>query len=561
MKRVGLGAAGLVVLAALLVWIALPPRSIQLAPAGSQPVANVIAGTFHVHTNRSDGAGTIDEVAAAASRAGLQFLILTDHGDGTRPPDAPAYRSGVLVLDGVEISTSGGHYAVAGMPQSPYPLAGEPRDVVEDVRRLNGFGVIAHGGSAKPDLRWTDWSVPFDSFEWLNLDSEWRDESSIRLATRFLLYPFRKPEVLLSLTSRPVETLERWDAMSPRRRLVALAATDAHAQLVWRTGEVERLSLKLPSYEACFRILTTRLELQSPLTGHAARDAETVLAALRAGHHYTVLDALATPPAFEFRGRVGEAMARQGDTLPEGESIALIVRLPGPAGATIVLLRNGKEIDSTTNARLTYLTVGTPAVYRVEVRLPNAPGSPPVPWIVSNAIYVGVPPVETPPPLRQATETINLLDPATGSPWTHEQDRSSTAEVIPDASGALTFRYALGAGRPSNQFAALVKPVEQGLSRCDRLVLRARASRPLRLSVQLRATGSSDPQRWQRSVYLDSTPRTATVFFDDMHPVGNDAAGAAPLPAIGSLMLLLDMNQSAPGTSGEVVFSELSCAR
>ena len=33
----------------------------------------------------------------------------------------------------------------------------------------------------------------------------------------------------------------------------------------------------------------------------------------------------------------------------------------------------------------------SPATYRVEVSLPTAPGQPPVPWLVSNAIYVGRP--------------------------------------------------------------------------------------------------------------------------------------------------------------------------
>src|SRR5919198_193447 len=103
-----------------------------------------------------------DEVARAAARAGLRFLIFTDHGDGTRPPDPPAYRSGVLCLDGVEISTTGGHYIAVDMPAAPYPLAGEPRDVVEDVRRLGGFGVVAHPDSPKLQLQWTDWTVPFD---------------------------------------------------------------------------------------------------------------------------------------------------------------------------------------------------------------------------------------------------------------------------------------------------------------------------------------------------------------------------------------------------------------
>lgn len=62
---------------------------------------------IHVHTRRSDGAGTIDDVAAAAARAGLQFVILSDHGDGTGMREPPSYRSGVLCIDAVEIRTSG----------------------------------------------------------------------------------------------------------------------------------------------------------------------------------------------------------------------------------------------------------------------------------------------------------------------------------------------------------------------------------------------------------------------------------------------------------------------
>src|SRR5206468_3693727 len=83
------------------------------------------------------------EIAAAAARAGLKFLVFTDHGDATRPPDRPVYRSGVLCLDAVEISTTGGHYIGIDLPAAPYPLGGDARDVVEDVKRLGGFGVAA----------------------------------------------------------------------------------------------------------------------------------------------------------------------------------------------------------------------------------------------------------------------------------------------------------------------------------------------------------------------------------------------------------------------------------
>ena len=60
------------------------------------------------------------------------------------------------------------------MPASPYPLGGEARDVVEDVRRLGGFGIVAHPDSPKPELRWREWTAPFDGIELLNPDTSWR---------------------------------------------------------------------------------------------------------------------------------------------------------------------------------------------------------------------------------------------------------------------------------------------------------------------------------------------------------------------------------------------------
>src|SRR5205823_14391416 len=138
-------------------------------------------------------------------------------GDATRPPDPPAYRSGVLCLDGVEVSTTGGHYIAIDMPASPYPLGGEARDVVEDVRRLGGFGIVAHPDSPKAELRWRDWTVPFDGIEIVNPDTSWRVlaqnggwRSKLRLLNGLLTYPFRPAETIASLLVDVPDTSARW---------------------------------------------------------------------------------------------------------------------------------------------------------------------------------------------------------------------------------------------------------------------------------------------------------------------------------------------------------------
>ena len=118
------------------------------------------------------------------------------------------------MIDGVEISTEQGHYVAIDLPQSPYPLAGHPRDVIEDVRRFGGFGFAAHPGLPKPALRWGDWDAPFDGIEWLNADSEWRDEFWGSLGRALLTYPFRPVETLGGCSIGPRTVVA---AVEPRR--------------------------------------------------------------------------------------------------------------------------------------------------------------------------------------------------------------------------------------------------------------------------------------------------------------------------------------------------------
>ena len=253
----------LAVLAAVTPQLLPPPSAATPAPHW-RTNGMTVRGAYHVHSTVSDGTGSIDEIAAAAARAGLQFVILTDHGDGTRVPGPPSYRSGVLCIEAVEVNTTGGHLVALGASPSPYPLAGTPQAVLEDVHRLGGMGIAAHPESPRASLRWSGWDVPLDGIEWLNADSEWRDELLESLGRLMLTYALRPAETLTAALDRPDSVLARWDAATASARVVGLAGADAHARLGFRQQTdpfEETWHVKVPSYEASFKAFSLRVLL------------------------------------------------------------------------------------------------------------------------------------------------------------------------------------------------------------------------------------------------------------------------------------------------------------
>ena len=333
MKRLALIVVAMAAVLAAITILLLPAATSPALAADFQLAWPVARGAYHIHSERSDGTGTVDEIAAAASRAGLHFVILTDHGDGTRIPQPPAYRSGVLCLDGVEVSTDHGHYVALGLSRTPYPLGGHARDVIEDVRRFGGVGFVAHPGSPKSDLQWADWEAPFDGLEWLNADSEWRDEFWGSLGGVLLTYAIRPVETLAGLLDRPESVLKQWDRLALMRRVPGLAGADAHARLGVRQRSDpydDRVLARVPAYEVSFRAFVNHVILDGPMTGDAATDADLVLAGIREGRVFTSIDGLAGLTAFEARASSGEGIARPGEYLDFQGTVAIEATITAP---------------------------------------------------------------------------------------------------------------------------------------------------------------------------------------------------------------------------------------
>jgi hypothetical protein len=475
---------------------------------------------------------------------------------------------GVLCIDAVEISTEHGHVVALGLPRVAYPLGGEARDVIDDIARLGGFAIAAHTDSPRVELQWSDQVAALGGIEWLNADSEWRDESFPSLARALFMYPAYGTSALMTLLDKPVSVLQRWDALTAERRTVAIAASDAHARLGLRNLEPEGSgsALHVPSYENTFRMFSNVLP-SARLSGDARQDAEVVLAAIRDGRLYSVIDGLAGPGTLSFTATSATTTVSFGDVLPNADAATVLrISLQGPDNAQLSLVKDGDVLQTATGATLERVVTGAPAVYRAEVSLPGAPGDPAVPWMVSNPIYVGrasAEPIASPQVPPPSTFAFQYRD-GPASTWRVEHSPASLGaidEVDAVTGQQLSLRYALGGNTSSSAFTAFVMPAGADLPSYDRLMFTGRADHPMRMSVQIRERGGAAGERWHRSVYLEPTAREISVSFDDMRPRGETSRPRPILANVESVLFVLDTVNTPLGGNGTLWLDDVRYAK
>jgi hypothetical protein len=371
----------------------------------------------------------------------------------------------------------------------------------------------------------------------MSADSEWRDESRSALVRTFVSYLVRPGPALASMLDRPVATLKRWDGLTRGRRVVGLAAHDAHGGIgrgMEEGGRRKQAFGHVPSYEASFRTFSDNVVLDAPLSGDAVSDGRSLLDAIRSGRVFTVIDAVASPGFLDLRAQNG----------------AIAVKATLPPAAEIVVIAGGREVErAATPEVVARLEPGTAAA-RVEVQVPGAPGAPPVPWLVSNPLYF-LPPASPSRPATAPDEAVSAGD----LRWHIEKDPRSTGALSMDGH-QVSVEYALAPGARASQFVALAADVPSGLRGGRQLLALVSAERPMRLSIQVRYARRAG-ERWGSSVYLDSTTRQILLPLDRMRPLDRQA-GSPPDPSgISSVLFVVDLTNATPGSSGRFTIGNI----
>lgn len=350
-----------------------------------------IVGNLHLHTTTSDGTGSHEEVATAAVRAGLDFIIYTDHNswvDGIEGwyHDHQTGRE-LLRLMGQEVNDQNrepelNHLLCHFIQQDMTKVAVEPQKLIDTVIANDGLCFLAHPlerpgyKGANVVYPWINWEVT--GFTGIEI---WNTMTDVKWQLRTLARGFAGAYFPQFAISRPFpEVLAKWDELlASGKKVVAIGNSDAHAMSFTAYG----LTRTVFPYEFLFRAVNTHLLLQNRLSDDSVRAVGQIKHALKVGHCFVGYDLIASPKGFSFIGLSSGQKVVMGDTLILQDGATLQVK--SPHQAKLRLIHNGRVIVETRDKFLDW-PVSQPGAYRVEAYrhywgMERG-------WVFTNPIYV-----------------------------------------------------------------------------------------------------------------------------------------------------------------------------
>jgi len=350
-----------------------------------------VVGNLHLHTTTSDGTGTHDQVASAATRAGLDFIIYTDHNVSAEGVEGWYHDSStgrkLLRLMGQEINDQSrepelNHLLCHFVCSDLNGVAADPQELINAITERGGLSFLAHPlerpgyEAAEQMYPWISWDISgYTGIELWNAmsDTKWHLRTMLRavlgayLPNWVLNGPF--PELLI-----------KWDELlATGQKVVAIGNSDAHA---WSFSLGPFTRVVYP-YEFLFRAVNTHLILPEPLNEDANMASQQVYNVLKMGHCYVSYDLIGSPRGFTFTGASGTQEAIMGDTLTLQSEATL--RVVSPHRAKLRLIKDGQLLTKTQGKELVWQTA-EPGIYRVEAYRQywgQQRG-----WVFTNPIYL-----------------------------------------------------------------------------------------------------------------------------------------------------------------------------
>ena len=389
--------------------------------ARSGPYREVRAN-LHVHSELShDSRGKIDDIVAAAKKAGTEVLLFTEHPSQEKDfflDGHSGMRDGVLLIPGAEMK---GMLVYPTMSLRPFESA-DSQEITQLVRNRGGHVFLSHLEERM------DWEIAgLSGVEIYNTHADFKKQKKLVESMKNPLWIIKTTElikkypqeVFSALQTYPEDYLQRWDQLCQKFPHAGVAANDAHQNVGIRIKiasdtevsiedpnedplvKVNRLlvapllsipkdakpgdlvfSMQLDPYEISLRHAGTHL-LVEDLTQEAVWDA------LEQGRTFVGFDWLADSKGVEVAIRDFNGNAANPKQYEIGSQIAFHDELrfvgKSPLAAQWKIVRNGEKIAELEGGTMD-IKLESAGIYRVELWL-QANNEPRI-WVMTSPFYV-----------------------------------------------------------------------------------------------------------------------------------------------------------------------------
>jgi len=332
-------------------------------------------GAIHIHSDYSDGSGSVPEILRDAGECGLDYIILSDHDTlAARRAGWEGWREGVLVAVGVEVSPARRGHCLAlnidGVDGYRYMREDE---IVKRAHEQGAYIFVVHPqGKKKKSVginleSWQYWGLEeIVGIEIWSFMHDWIEDFSWWRVKEFYSKPHSK------ITGPNRQVLKIWDQVCRRRKMSAIGGLDVHATKLFTKR------IRFFPYRKVFNSILTHV-LCEEFTGRSRQDLEKLYGALVAGRCFVGYNDLAPAKGFRFFALAAGRRFEMGQDVPFDGDVHLKVELPEEAEVRII--RDGELLRSE-RARSIEIEAAEEGVYRVEAYLQKRP------WIFSNPLYV-----------------------------------------------------------------------------------------------------------------------------------------------------------------------------
>lgn len=340
-------------------------------------MTNIYPGAIHIHSTFSDGTGDIPFIIKEAKKAGLKWIVITDHNT-LAGKNYEGYHNGVLVIVGDEISPDKGNHYLALDIKQEITQNQPPQDYVQEVKSQGGFGFIAHPDEQTnrknpwPALRWDDWTIKdFGGLEIWNYMSNWVDNMNIRTIALSILFKNK------GIKGPTKDVLSWWDKLNSESDEIvpAVGGSDVHA-FCSKAPIIN--CLKVFSYYSMFKSVVNLLLIDEKLSDNYEEAKKQILNSLKNGKNI-IINRTISKQNPEFSISSEQTKVHAGQKIELQNSLELYVKLPKKANIKIIC--NG-EIIKEENKKELKMQITKKGSYRLESFINKKP------FLFSNHIKV-----------------------------------------------------------------------------------------------------------------------------------------------------------------------------